>query len=91
MLINVIAFSFYTCWNVAANEVIVVKEEVMFFHELWRECTKWYPRIQGGVTVQDRNPLLAWSKLREGEEGGGVPPRPLGRRGDNVHTYHFFK
>ncbi len=86
MLINVIGFSFYTCWNVAAHEVIVVEEEVMFFHELWRECTKRYPRIQGGVTVQDRNPLLVWSKSGEGGGGGGVPPQPLGRRGDDVHT-----
>jgi hypothetical protein len=32
MLINVIAFSFYTGWNFAAYEVIVIEEEMMVFH-----------------------------------------------------------
>jgi hypothetical protein len=32
MLINVIAFSFYTGWNFAIAEGIVVEEEVMVFH-----------------------------------------------------------
>jgi hypothetical protein len=40
MLINVIAFSFYMDWNFSAYEVIVVEEEVMVFHKLWRECTE---------------------------------------------------